>query len=132
VIAAHDSLHDLAAIKVTKRSDESLIGGVPPVPPATESHQNVEKVLAFLGQHVLVTWRSFLVEASGEDFGLDQSGKPVGENVAGNSEVLLKIIKSLNAQEGVAQNQNCPLITDQLGGVGNRTLQVLEALSGWH
>jgi hypothetical protein len=132
VIAAHDPLHDFAAIKVTKRSDISFIGGVPPVPPATESHQNVEQILAFLGQPILVTRRSLLVEASVENSGLDQSREPVGENVAGDSQILLKIVKSPNAQEGVAQDQHCPLIADQLGGVGDRTLQVLEALPGWH
>jgi hypothetical protein len=132
LIATHDSLHDLAAIEVTKWSDKSLIGGVPLVSPATESHQYVEKILALLRQDVLVTGRSLLVEAGDEDFSLNQPREAVGENVAGDSEVLLKIVKSLDPQEGIAKDENRPLITNQLSRIGDGTLQIFEALPCWH
>jgi hypothetical protein len=132
MIATHDPLHDLAAIEVTKWSDKSLIGSVPLVSPATESHQYIEKILALLRQDVLVTGRSFLVEAGDEDFSLNQPREAVGENVAGDSEVLLKIVKSLDPQEGIAKDQNRPLITNQLSRVGDRTLQIFETFPCWH
>ncbi len=96
VIATHDPLHDLAALEVTEWPDKSVIRRVPLVPPATKCHQNVEQILAFLGQEVFMTRRSILIGASVEDPGLDQSRKAVGEDVAGDTEVSLKIVKPLD------------------------------------
>jgi hypothetical protein len=67
-----------------------------------------------------------------QDPGLDQPGEAVGQNIAGDTQVLLKIVKSPDPQESVSEDQDRPLVTDQRGGVGDRTLEFHEALAGWH
>jgi hypothetical protein len=132
MVAAHDPLHDFTAFEVTEWSDEALVGSIPPVPPTAESHQNVKKILSLLSQEILVTRGPFLIQAGRQDSGLDKSGEAVGQNIASNTQVLLKIVKSLDPQESVSEDQDRPLVADQLGGVGDRTLEVLETLAGRH
>jgi hypothetical protein len=56
----------------------------------------------------------------------------ISQHVASNSEIALKVIKSPHPEKSVPEDQNRPAVTDQIDRVSDRTVEVIEALTGGH
>ena len=126
---ANDCVGDSAAIDVDQISEESLFRRAPLVTPTPHRHEEVVKITALFRQPVFESWRPILVWAEGEDACFDQHRQTVGQNIAGDPEVLLEVIEPANAEKGVAKNQDSPTIADQFCGVRHGAVEMLEALA---
>jgi hypothetical protein len=130
--APNDSMGGSTALGVHETSQERIPRRIPGVSPSPHSNEDIVKISPFLGQPVFEARGVILVENRGEDFRLDQLREPLGEDVAGNSQVLLKIVEPANAQKGITEYEHGPAIPDHFSGIGHRTMQVLEALADGH
>ena len=74
---------------------------------------------ALLRQVVLVALGPLDVPNPLENALLDESVKTVGEHVAGDAETLLELVEAAKAEEGVADDQQCPALADDLEGAGD-------------
>ena len=54
-----------------------------------------------------------------QDAGLDQPAQAIAEDVARRAEAALEVAKARDAVEGIADHQQCPAITEQVGAAGN-------------
>jgi hypothetical protein len=116
----------------TRQVDEAsrLRYRFPPVAPAPQGQQDVEQVLALVGQDVLVPRGALLVAAACEDAAGDKAVESFGEDVPGNPEIPPELIEPPDAQEGVAQDQHAPAVAEQLQASGDHAVEVLRVR--WH
>ena len=102
---------------VPQASWTSKVGGVavdgPAVAPAHEGDEGGGEVAALGGEPVLVADRALLVGDPLEDAGVDQLVEAVGEDVAGDAEVVAEVAEAADAPERVAQDQQRPPVADE-------------------
>jgi len=95
------------------------------LPPLAEADQEVEQVLTLLGQDVLLIGTSTGRGLDAQDSGIDQVPQARGEDVLGDAQIALELAEAPDAVEGVADDQQRPLVADDVdgadpGGVGSR------------
>jgi len=81
------------------------------------------------GEEVITSWRKPVLEPSGmlvvqpalEDALLDEPRQTFLENVRRDAEAVSKLAELGDTQEGVADQEPCPAIADDLEGAGDRT-----------
>src|SRR4051794_25947554 len=84
------------------------------VAPLHEREQRDAELRPLLGQPVLVALGALAVANPLEDPLLDEPGEPVREHVARDAEALLELVEAADAEEGVADDEQCPALADEL------------------
>jgi hypothetical protein len=122
----------MAAVEVDKVAMHLIRRRSPAITPSPQGEQNIEQILALGGQQVLIPGRVVLIAMSLEDSGLDEAIEPLGQDVPGDPEIFLPVVKPPHAQERIPKDQQAPPVADDVESIGDRAVQVLEILSGWH
>jgi hypothetical protein len=119
-------------LATTRQVDEAprLRHRFPPVAPAPQGQQDVEQVLALVGQDVFVARGMLLIAPACEDTAGDEAVEPFGEDVPGDPEIPPELIEPPDAQEGVAQDQHAPAVAEQLQAVGDHAIEMIQVR--WH
>ena len=122
----------LSALLVDQYPGFGFRCGSPPITPAPKGEKDVEEILASRGEHILPARGMILVGPGFEDASMHQSIQAIGEDIAGDAQVALEIVKSPHPHEGIAEHEQCPVITDDVQSVRNRALEVVERLPSRH
>jgi len=104
----------------------------PPITPPPQSEQDIDQILAVLGEHIFVPGWMLLVTAGLHHAGSNQSVETIGEDVAGDAQIVVKIFEASDPHEEVPQDQDGPTVSDDVQGVGDRAVEECEAFSSWH
>ena len=86
--------------------------GVVAVAPFDQHDQGGRELGSFGGEDVLGPAGTLRVWNALEHAFVAQQLEPVGEHVGGDPELVLEILEALDAQDGVAQDQKRPALTD--------------------
>src|SRR5262245_145362 len=109
-------LVDLAALQPWRHFAQVVIA---PLSKRGERDVQVEPLLC---QLVLVPLRPLAVQDPLEHTFVDQPVEPVRQNVAGDSQALLQFVEAVQAQQDVANDQQCPALADNLERSRDRTV----------
>jgi hypothetical protein len=105
---------------------------IPPVPPPPQGEQDVEQVLPFGGQDVLVAGRPVLVGTGLQDAGGDEAVEPLAEDVAGDAQILGEVVEPPDPEERVTDDQQRPAVAEHLDSVRQGAFEMGEVLGAWH
>ena len=111
-----DGLVERRAAGVVDQERGRPVDGVPPVAPVHQGHQRRGEVGSLGGQVVLVTNRSILVGHPVHDLQVDQALEPVGQEVSGDSEVLVEAFEAAYSAEEVPEDEQGPTVADRRQG----------------
>src|SRR5262249_50869249 len=92
------------------------------VAPLPQSGEGDVELSAFGLEPVLVAFGALAVADALEDPLVDQQVEAVGENVPGDTEAGLELVEAAESEEGVANDQERPALTDDLERAGNRAV----------
>src|SRR5207253_3172345 len=109
----HQGRDDGLPVRLAARDNRRLLALVL-VTPLPETRQRDLEVPAFPSEPILVTWGPLAVADAFEDAFLDEPVEPIGEDVAGDFQTLLKLVETPKAEEGVANDQQRPPLADRL------------------
>jgi hypothetical protein len=76
----------------------------PAITPSDHHHQHVDELRASVGEVVLET-RTGIVLTALENTVLDEVIEPLGEYLAGDSEIGLNLVEAVDSREHIAQHQ---------------------------
>jgi hypothetical protein len=123
---------DLAAVEVDQVAMHLIRRGSPAISPSPEGEQHIEQILALGGQQVFIPGRVVLIAMGLENPGGHEAIESLGEDVPSDPEIFLPVVKPPHAQERITKDQEAPPVADDVESIGDRAVQVLEILSGWH
>src|SRR3954451_20788910 len=119
-LAAQVPVGGAAAVAVQQGARRPGGRGVELVAPQHQVRERLPQRAALGGQAVLVARWALLVAAALEDALVDEALEAVGEDLLGEAEAPLEVLKSADAVEGVADEQHRPSLADDLQGAGDR------------
>ena len=93
----------------------------PAISPAHEGNERGGEVHALCGQAVLVSLRSILVLDLVQDVVVDEPCQPVGEQVASDTKIVVKLTKAMYPTKDVPQDQQCPAVANEIKSGLDRT-----------
>src|SRR3989440_3841188 len=121
----------LGAAPVRQQHGRSvLVVGCPAIPPTQQGNEDGVRVHALLGKPVLVPFGAALIGQPLEDTLVDEARQPFGQDVAGDPEPLLDLLEPPKALVHVADDQETPLLPDDIQCASNRTVHVSEGPRG--
>ena len=94
------------------------------ITPVGHRQQHWLQIEAFAGQHVLIA--TTFEGAFLEDTFVNEFAEARGEDIAGNTQAVLKLIEPPGAEERVPEDQQRPAITDDFEGLGEGAVHVFE------
>lgn len=113
---AEENLFEWCRARVVNEQGWWLSVGGPAVAPTHQGHESGREVHALCGQAVFESWWAVLVLDLVQDSMVDKPAQPIGEQVACNTKVVVQLAETMDASEDVAQDQQCPSITDKIQG----------------
>ncbi len=99
---------------------------LPPVTPTPQREEHIKEVLAHWSEFVLGPRGIVLIGDGFEYSSVHKSVQPIGEDVAGDAEIPLKILEPPYSHERIAQKQDVPTIADHVESVGDGTVEIIE------
>ena len=126
VRAGRHGRHDMPASRVPGLQGRA-VGGGPPVAPLAHGHHHVPQVAALFGEPVLRARRMITVGDAREDPVFDEAVQPLGEDVAGDAQARLEIVKAGHPEECVPDDEQAPPLAHDIEALGDRAGHVLEA-----
>ena len=128
MIADSDELRDVAALAV-HQLEGWAIWRSPAVAPLPKCDDHWPEVAALFGQDIVEARGTLVVGNPLEHAFVDEMGEPSVEHVAGDAEAFLEFVETCDAQEGVADDQEAPPLTNDLQALADGAVHLPETRS---